>query len=213
MSVGHAPGLTWLTPMHRLFRAEHKLIQYWVALQLGLPVPPFAVCSDKADLPVELGDPLVVKPLGPAHYTAESGNERVVYANVISRDGPELHDLAAAPFLLQERLKAEQHLRIVTVIDRAWVCELEAGGLPLDWRTTESAHRSFFPSVSHEGEGQNALRLATALGVGYSSQDWLVADGKAWFLDLNPGGQWLFLPEPVASEVTETIAGWLCHAR
>src|SRR5919108_2675978 len=76
--------------------------------------------------------------------------------------GPELHDLAAAPFLLQERLKAEQHLRIVTVIDRAWVCELEAGGLPLDWRTTESAHRSFFPR--REPRGRGAERSSTRDG-------------------------------------------------
>ncbi|HVE45526.1 MAG TPA: hypothetical protein VNA57_02100 [Acidimicrobiales bacterium] len=52
--------------------------------------------------------------------------------------------------------------------------------------------------------------MAGALGVGYSSQDWVVdRSGQPWFLDLNPGGQWLFLPEPAASAVTASVAAWL----
>jgi hypothetical protein len=50
--------------------------------------------------------------------------------------------------------------------------------------------------------------LSAALGVGYSSQDWIEdVDGAHYFLDLNPGGQWLFLP--FADEVTAAIADWL----
>jgi len=54
--------------------------------------------------------------------------------------------------------------------------------------------------------GASALELARTLGVGYSSQDWVVARGGSFFLDINPGGQWLFLPKPVSSEVTAAIA-------
>jgi hypothetical protein len=35
------------------------------------------------------------------------------------------------------------------------------------------------------------------------------ADGAALFLDLNPAGQWRFLPHDVAEEATLTIARWL----
>jgi hypothetical protein len=53
------------------------------------------------------------------------------------------------------------------------------------------------------------VRLAQSARVGYSSQDWIVEGGEAYFIDLNPAGQWLFLPEPVASEVSGEIAAWL----
>jgi hypothetical protein len=29
------------------------------------------------------------------------------------------------------------------------------------------------------------------------------------FIDLNPGGQWLFLPTDIAAEVTGALASWL----
>jgi hypothetical protein len=46
--------------------------------------------------------------------------------------------------------------------------------------------------------------------VGYSSQDWIVtATGVSHFIDLNPAGQWLFLPNPGAREITDAIAEWL----
>ena len=53
------------------------------------------------------------------------------------------------------------------------------------------------------------MQLADALKVGYSSQDWVVGEGQPYFLDLNPGGQWLFLPDPTSADVTEAIAAWL----
>jgi hypothetical protein len=46
--------------------------------------------------------------------------------------------------------------------------------------------------------------------LGYSSQDWVIAPtGAALFLDLNPAGQWLFLPADVAEAATTAIARWL----
>jgi hypothetical protein len=103
---------------------------------------------------------------------------------------------------------AERHLRVVTVNKRVWACELKAGALPLDWRKDEDAHHSFVPTHD-EGVESSALAIAAAASLGYSSQDWIIQSGTAYFVDLNPAGQWLFLPEPVASEVSVEIASWL----
>ena len=102
-----------------------------------------------------------------------------------------------------------RHLRVVTVADHFWVCALDARDLPLDWRREHHAHDAFQPCGAYDSVGALALQLARRLGVGYSSQDWVVAGSNVYFLDLNPGGQWLFLPEPVSSEVTAAIAVWL----
>jgi hypothetical protein len=56
---------------------------------------------------------------------------------------------------------------------------------------------------------QVALGLAVSLGLGFSSQDWVETADGYWFLDLNPSGQWLFLPELVAHPVTSAVAAWL----
>lgn len=105
-------------------------------------------------------------------------------------------------------MAADRHLRVVTVKDRAWAFELDAAGVELDWRLTEEAHHSFVAAQEPEVARQ-ALALAAKRKVGYSSQDWIVAGGEVYFVDLNPAGQWLFLPESDVTEITESIAAWL----
>lgn len=114
--------------------------------------------------------------------------------------------------MVQPMIDARLHLRVVTVADRCWVAELDAAGLPLDWRASAEAHSSFQAS-DHSVVAEEAARLAVALDVGYSSQDWLIdANANAYFLDLNPAGQWLFLPDEISNAVTRHIAEWLVPA-
>lgn len=198
----------WLTSLERLFLCENKLLQERIARGLGVPTPETVVTADPASIPGELGEYLVVKPLGTGHYTNDESAEQVVWAQPIDRAAPELELLAGAPFILQRRLRADRHLRVVTVRGTAWVYELDAAGLALDWRVSEEAHHSFVAAGEPEIARQ-ALAVARAMNVGYSSQDWIVAAGAAYFVDLNPAGQWLFLPEPGVSEITSSIAIWL----
>jgi glutathione synthase/RimK-type ligase-like ATP-grasp enzyme len=202
-------GIDWLSDIDKLFVAEHKLVQYACAARAGIRVPRTAVASTRELIPPELGDSFVVKALGPGDFLEAGGAGRVVFATELRRTAEELEDLGGAPFLLQETLPAASHLRVVTVGDRGWACELIAAEMPLDWRREAAAHESFRPTADYPEVIEMGLRLAAMLDVGYTSQDWMITAGDAVFLDLNPGGQWLFLPEPVATEVTQAIADWL----
>ncbi len=199
----------WLSPMRTLASVENKLVQYRAAQRLGLPVPATVVTGLPDQIPLAFGETVVVKPLGPSDYVDEHGEARVVFAATIGRDDPRLGQLHAAPFLIQELLVAEQHLRVVVVGERVWVCELDGESRPLDWRRQEEAHDAFLQSTGHAEVRANAYRLCRELGIGYASQDWIVTPNGTFFLDLNPSGQWLFLPEPAASEITHAIAQWL----
>jgi hypothetical protein len=210
LTVGLAahPAVDWLTPYRRLVAAENKLRQAAVAAALGIATPRTVVTADASTIPAALGDTVVVKPLGAGHFTHHDGEARVVYAQPLRRDDPRLGALGGAPFLVQEPVPARRHLRVVTLQDRAWSCALDAAGLPLDWRADEDAHHSFTPA--HEPAVEDAaLALARRLGLGYSSQDWIDTGRGLVFLDLNPAGQWLFLPEPVSGDVTEQLAAHL----
>jgi glutathione synthase/RimK-type ligase-like ATP-grasp enzyme len=209
--VALAQGLQveWLTALDALTAAENKALQLLVGQRSGIPIPLTAIVNDRGNLPAELGDPVVVKPLGPGAYREEGEAMRVVHAHLVDRASEILDALPGAPFLVQERLVVERHLRVVTVNERAWCFALDAHDLPLDWRRHEAAHDSFRATTEYAEVASQALRLARALRAGYSSQDWVVDDESVWFLDFNPGGQWLFLPRPGSDEVTEAIASWL----
>jgi hypothetical protein len=198
----------WLTPLERLSLAEQKLFQAKAARELAILTPDTVVVSDPERVPAEFGRELVVKPLGPGSFVDDEGQTRVVYTNVLDRDDERLAELRGAPFLIQRRVPADTHLRVVTVRDRAWVCAL-SGANEFDWRRDDAAHDSFVAAEGYDDVATQARALASALSVGYSSQDWIVDGDRRVFLDLNPGGQWLFLPSEVATPVTAAIVDWL----
>jgi hypothetical protein len=204
VGIASHPGVAWLTPYERLIGAENKLRQAQHATGLGIRVPRTLVARRPEMIPAELGDELVVKPLGVGHFVQTDGQARVLWAQTLRREDPRLEALAGAPFLVQEQLQARRHLRIVTLQSRAWSCALEADGLPLDWRRSEEAHHAFKPT-NHRAVEEAAVSLAQQLGLGYSSQDWIDTGKEMVFVDLNPAGQWLFLPEPVSGEVAQAI--------
>jgi len=203
------PAVAWLTPIDPLIASESKMVQYRAALRLGLRVPATAIAYDPEALAVELGDPFLLKPLGPGNFDDGNGRQRVTFATAVSPQDLVDVNMADAPFLAQRAITATRHLRVVTVQGRAWTAALDATGLPYDWRRYGPAHDAFLDSAGESDVAAAAVRLAYDLGVGYSSQDWLVDNDGAVFLDLNPGGQWLFLPAATARPATQALAGWL----
>jgi len=210
-AVVRDPAVNWISPVDRLVAAENKITQYRAAASLGLRVPDTMIGPDPAVLARRLGEPFVMKPLGPGNFETNNGTQRIVYATSVTAGDLAETDLLEAPFLAQEHLSATKHLRIVTVRDQAWIAVLDSDGLPCDWRKHGPAHHAFQVDAREQEVGAWAVTLAESLGVGYSSQDWLVDHDGPCFLDLNPGGQWLFLPDDIASAVSRALAGWLAE--
>lgn len=199
----------WLTPYWSLARAENKLTQYAEAKRIGLAVPETAVCSRISELPQGLGDEIVVKPLGLGEFVTD-GVAHAVHTHSMSIDDERLLAMDVAPFIVQRRIHAVRHLRVVTVVNEAWVSSIDAKNLPVDWRAAPAAHGAWRAVDEYAAVGNDALHLARELGLGYSSQDWMLdSNGDPWFIDLNPAGQWMFLPPDVSEPVTKRLAMWL----
>lgn len=206
-AIGRSPLLHWLTSVDRGLIAENKHYQLVEAKSLGVPVPNTLVTNSPSMVPGQLPGDRVVKTLGRAHYM-DGADSRVVFSQTISDSALAMLD-ADVPLIYQERLHARSHLRVVIVRDRVWTCELAADDLPLDWRTEASAHDSFALVATPAQLGLWAVAVCRALQLGYASQDWILTDEGPVLLDVNPGGQWLFLPEPVRTEVASAIVDWL----
>lgn len=203
------PMIEWLTPIDTQLSSENKMLQARAARAAQIPSPTAIIGGSPEYLESRLGPQAVVKPLGPGNYE-ESGTQHVVYTQVVTTQSLTGLNTLNPAFLSQRLIHADRHLRIVTVSDRTWGAALPANGLPLDWRRDEAAHSSFTPHDLTAGQVDSAQRIAQRLGVRYSAQDWLYTDdGEATFIDLNPGGQWLFLPPEIAVQITVELAKWL----
>ncbi|MBL1083508.1 hypothetical protein JK359_16260 [Streptomyces actinomycinicus] len=208
-AVPRTTACEWLSDLDALLAAENKIVQCRAASATGIRMPPTVVTNDASRAPSPHAG-LVAKPLGPGHFWLGSPDDpRVVFAVPVDTLHPAWTDLLpGAPFILQERLHAVRHLRVVTFRHTSWAFEIAAGELPLDWRQSAAAHSSW-RSVRAPDVERQALRLSAAMSVRYSSQDWIETADDTYFIDLNPNGQWLFLPDPGASQISAAIADWL----
>ncbi|NQD42287.1 ATP-grasp domain-containing protein [Glutamicibacter halophytocola] len=200
-------GVHWLSNIDEIVRAENKLVVDACARELAIPMPR-TVVSNQVECLQDFATDAIVKPLGPGHFIEEE-DSFTVFAQTVKIQDLKLHDLSVSPFLFQERLLALRHFRIVTVKDIISGATLENEGLPDDWRMAPEAHSSFKAREIPESLGVMAKSVASNLGLGYSSQDWVETTDGYFLLDVNPGGQWLFLPAPCSEPVSSEIARWL----
>lgn len=142
------PSLTLVTPVDELFAAENKLVQYRAARETGIRYPTTLISGNVVDLAERLGEPFVLKPLGPGNFE-DHLRQNVVYVRPVFAADVAGAGLLDAPFLAQRLIRAKAHLRVVTVHDQAWVTELDGTELPVDWREHRPAHRGF--KVSRAG--------------------------------------------------------------
>ena len=199
----------WLTDIDALQAAEDRIHQLAVASRLGIAIPRTIVSSDPAEIEQALGSEAVIKPLATGTFVNSEGEHRAVQTTPLTPELLASGDFGAAPFVAQERIEVRHHLRVVTAGCVATTAALEADRWPLDWRIADEAHFSWSRHESPEVEAQ-AVQLAAKLRVGFSSQDWLVpVSGSPMFIDLNPAGQWMFLPNDVADPITERIVDFL----
>lgn len=201
------PDIHWLTPVDSMVAAENKLTQYTLASRIGISAPKTRVSNSRESFDAVERE-LVAKPLGPGHFQDRDGRWLTVFTDIFDPNSEDHKLLSGPPFIVQERLRPTSHLRVVTVLNEAWIFRRSAEGLPIDWREVDRGHREW-ERVHDVRVGDKAIALARAHGLGYSSQDWIDSGDDIYFLDLNPGGQWLFLPSFEANKITISIASWL----
>lgn len=204
------PGIEWLSSLGAMRFADNKINQLRLAAEIGLPCPRTMVGAAASDIAAYVGEEAVIKPLGPGVVQTGGDEPRVFYSTKVDVRSLDDEHLARAPVVAQEPIAVDRHLRIVTVGKRVWCAALDAPGLPLDWREAPPHARRAWSRIDAPDEArEGALALAGAAELGFSSQDWLVEKGRCLFIDLNPNGGWLFLPDSVTAEIGRSIVDFL----
>ena len=179
-------------------RAANKLLQLSVADALGVAIPSTVVTNTRDTLAARFeGREVIAKSLS-------SGVGLAPFAASLTPSDWDF--LAACPTQVQERVKAKADLRVVTVGSQVMVWErCRSVHESLDWREADPAGAGFRQVSGDPTEGfANAISLS--LGLTFSVQDWLLAANPV-FLEVNPQGQWLFLPR--AAETVSPVLGRL----
>jgi glutathione synthase/RimK-type ligase-like ATP-grasp enzyme len=202
------PGVRWVNHPVRDRAAGHKPGQLALAIRLGLDVPRTLVTSDPAAARRFLAE---VAPGRVVCKALSSSAEAWLETRVVDRAARRLLPLLRhAPAILQEEV-AGVDLRVTAVGSRLFTAEIDARGTryPGDFRL--DPERAALRRARLPREVAAALRaMMRALGLSYAAFDLRrTPQGEHRFLEVNPGGQWLFVERRSGLPIAEALAALL----
>jgi hypothetical protein len=193
-----------INPRNEEWRAELKPFQLFAAQEVGLTIPRTIVSNDPDEIrtfAASVDGEVVFKVLSATafQFTATTPLE-VDHLTM-------LEGVRLAPTIFQERIHADRHLRITVVDDSIFTAAIEpvrTEGM-LDWRLDRDPRMEPFDLPAPVAE--KVLALRRRLGLRFGAIDMILdRDGRYVFLEINPGGQWLFAEIHAGLPISEAIA-------
>lgn len=199
-----------------VWAAEHKPYQLAIANQCGLSIPDTLISNlpSEAESFFKRHSPNVVaKPVRTGYLEDADGPKAIYTSKVEESHMRHITRLSVAPATFQTLIHKQSDIRVTIVGEKIFSAEILSqtdDDASVDWRRTSNPN---LPHKHHDLPGMVELRLLQymkRLGLEYGAID-LVLDGEGdyYFLEVNPGGQWLWLDRILDLGITESIADWL----
>ncbi len=207
--------LRWMSRPSALLRAENKIYQMKIARAVGFKIPATLITNDIHEFVAfkKVYPHLICKALGGGLVGDEQCGMFIYTSSIGDHAVPSAEDLRVAPTIFQENLAPAKHYRITVVGDSAIVVRLTFDESVLDWRTLQAPPKTEAAELPTSITSA-AVALVQHAGLTFSSMDVLVRDGDAYFLDLNPNGEWAWLERHadvlIADRIVNYLAGLTC---
>ncbi|HEY4002344.1 MAG TPA: MvdD family ATP-grasp ribosomal peptide maturase [Candidatus Xenobia bacterium] len=204
-----------IDPIRRVLNADHKELQLRLAMGLGLQIPRTLFSNDEdvvRQFYHQLNGAVVCKLHG--NYGVEN---QFVYTNRLRQgDLAGLKDLRYSPMIFQEAVPKRLELRATVVGRRVFTAAVDSQRSErsqTDWRRDPEAMAEAWESYTLPADVESGLlRLTARLGLNYGGADFILTpDGRHVFLEVNSGGEWLWLARkpglPIAQALAELLVG------
>jgi glutathione synthase/RimK-type ligase-like ATP-grasp enzyme len=197
--------------------AEHKLLQLEIARAVGLDTPrtltgndPEAVRAFAESCPQGM-----VTKMQHGFAVHENGETQVVFTSAVkSEDLEDLEGLRYCPMTFQERIEKALELRAIVVGQRVFTAAVDStsrAGAEIDWR--RQGHDLLDAWQHHRLPAEverSLLALMDRLGLAYGACDFILTpEGRYVFLEVNPGGEFLWLEQAPGLPVSGALADLL----
>jgi ATP-grasp ribosomal peptide maturase len=202
------PDRVWLNHPRSAAVAESKPVQLQYAAASGLNVPSTLITNDP-DAAREFAKRHAKICYKPLTATATTGG-KALYATclqIADLETPQAANISGAAHQFQAWIEAAHAVRLVAIDDQMYAAAIHAHSeaARTDWR-------SDYPALSYENlevpaeVREGVRRLLMRLALRFASMDLLVdRDGTWWFIDLNPSGQWCWIPQ-IENSVAASLA-------
>jgi hypothetical protein len=208
LGVWYSMPAWWMNPPLADEVAQRKIRQLQVARQLGLTVPDTVVTNE---------------PDVAALFVQQHGIGRVVrkaFRNIVeapretyllrAEDLEQLETVCYTPVIFQEYVPAKSDLRVTIVEDEVFAAAITSEPqFAADYRPG-LASATVLPYDLPDGVATKLRALMNAFGLNYGAIDMRVTpEGDHVFLEVNPGGEYLFITRRTGQPVSQAIAAAL----
>jgi hypothetical protein len=203
-----APARYWMNRPAAIRRAEHKLLQLRVAVDVGFHVPPTLVSNDAEAVRAFVdGRDVIVKAVKSAR-TATSSGDRMVYTSGL--DGSAMlsdAEIEACPTIYQARVRKDHEMRVTVIGDTVFATRIRTPPAHVDWRAAPSEDVAYKDCTVPPEFGARCRAMLRKLDLRYGAFDFAVtAADEPYFLEVNPGGQWAWLERATGVPMTDALA-------
>jgi glutathione synthase/RimK-type ligase-like ATP-grasp enzyme len=192
------PAGLWINHPAAVYAAEVKAVQLRTAATLGFDVPVTRMTNDPdADVARAIGPHIALKSIDT--LLLRDGDDQLFgYTTLLDWGEVAVPELAGAPVTVQQPLTDKLDLRVTVLGRQLWCAAVRKGsdGIEGDWRLTKKDDLAIEDYVLPDDVAARCLRLVETLGLRFGAVDLAVSDGRYWFIEINPTGEWGWLDTP-----------------
>jgi glutathione synthase/RimK-type ligase-like ATP-grasp enzyme len=192
-------------------RAESKLWQLSVARESGFNIPETVVTNSARVAKRDVGrwpNGGILKALD-APLIVVDGEDRFVFTTLLQTEHLEnTAAFAAAPLVVQQRLDPKRDVRVTVVGHRIFAAEA-INVTEQDWRA-EHEPVQFHPYELEPRVARLCDDFVHKLNLRFGALDLVETDGRLYFLEVNPNGEWGWLEAAgfaIAEAIVEELIG------
>jgi ATP-grasp ribosomal peptide maturase len=204
----------WINHPHREADACYKPVQLAVARRCGFSVPETVVTNDPVGVRSftgRVGGQIVVKTLSTPAVLEADGITLAHTRRISATDLADLSGVDVTAHLFQEWIDKAYEVRLTAVGRRLFTIAIEADTAAAreDWRNDLDRLTYRVVRVPDLIE-RSTRRYLDSFGLAYAAFDFAVdRDGRWWFLEANPGGQYGWLQGATGLPISTAMADLL----
>lgn len=199
----------WMNHPAETYRAETKPYQLLVAARCGFAVPETIVGNDVCKMQGRFSSKVAIKSIDTV-YLRENENALFAYTTIMNADELSDENFHQAPSIAQEFLSPKTDLRVTVVGTSVFAYRILVNGkaAPGDWRLHKRDELAYEPYCLSAEIKDRCVDICLKLNLPFGAIDLVESDETITFIEINPTGEWAWLPD-ADSTAGAAIAKWL----
>lgn len=217
----------WVSDYHAILKASYKPAQIEVAYKIGFNVPDTLFTSSPATAKkfIRSHERVITKTLSRAPAKNSKDIPLLFLAtDLTGKTAIDLSGLSVAPAIFQEAIDSAGDIRVTVIGDEVFAAMLrpkqgnkKSKGIQ-DWYKYDNIHTGgeateILPHVLPAHIHDKCIAHARHFSLQYSAIDLILdKEGRYWFLENNPNGQWAYIEAATEQPIGKSMARLLAQA-